>query len=287
MKKIIIILLSIVSSQSLFANTIFTRGDTNGVDCHKLDLKLNRILNESEKDIIFYVHGRGQHPEKGISYLPDFEDAYNAKVIMFHWKSWINWYSRPEDSAKESGSKLRECLDILNKYKIENKEKFSKRKTFFMAHSMGNIVFKNLMEYHYQKDNWAEDLFNAVIMNAPDVKSKKHNTWVDKIDFTKKRYITINDDDFILIGSKAIDVKDVKIFKGARLGASIHSKKSISKKTMYMDFSKISLGGHRYFLDKDKNAPIMKIYRYILEIEKDLSVPYYKNRKYSNILKFK
>ncbi|MFT6068931.1 MAG: hypothetical protein ACJAT2_002959 [Bacteriovoracaceae bacterium] len=244
---------------------------------------MNSVIKDAgEKNILFYVHGRGQHPEKGIDYLPQFEKSYNLKIVMFHWDSWINTITRPERNAVAAGADLNNCLQNLEQYKKEKPEAFKNRKIFYMSHSMGNIVFKSFMENYYSR-NFPDDLFAGLILNAPDVESRHHNKWVDKINFSRNIYINFNGDDFTLLGSKAIDYKDFRFFRGYRLGATPRS--YISKNATYLDLSSISLGGHEYFLEASDH-PISQIFRDIFQERGKFNIPYKLNKKYSNIFIF-
>jgi hypothetical protein len=37
-----------------------------------------------KKNILFFVHGRGKHPEKGIKSIHQLKSEHNLKVTMFH-----------------------------------------------------------------------------------------------------------------------------------------------------------------------------------------------------------
>lgn len=53
-------------------------------------------------NIIFYVHGRGKEPKKSLDeVIPNLEEEYSAKVIMFHWfPSYKGPAGYPDEEAK-------------------------------------------------------------------------------------------------------------------------------------------------------------------------------------------
>ncbi len=277
LKRIILICLVLLGNTRA---DIFINNDENAYKCSDL----NDILQEKldlTKDILFFVHGRGKHPEKGLAYIDTVEGNYDLNVIMFHWNSWINSISRPENNAIDSSRELQNCLNQINRYKEVSK---TDKKFFFFSHSMGNIVFKYFLKDLYEKSTFNNELFKSIILNAPDVESKKHNLWVDKIDFSKNIFITFNLDDSVLIGSKAIDYKDVRPFRGFRLGTRPYS--GITKKANYLDFSKLTIGGHEYFR-YDKSHNITKILNSIFKNNSFSKFPHNQHKKYKNVFIFK
>lgn len=253
----------------MFAADIYFRGNDKGVNCssEQFEMQLIDQLGDS-RPIVFFVHGRGKHPEKGLGYLPEFEDRYGIKVLMFDWPSWINQISRPEKKAVIAGRHLSNCISSFSNFKNKNRKIFEGRKVFLMVHSMGNVVLKSFAE-NYLKSRKFEKIFYSTILNAPDVPAFKHSTWVDKLfSISKNIYITNNVEDLVLIGSKIVDYKDRKIFRGNRLGASKRNflifGKSISKNAKYLDFSLITYGEHEYFLESSSSL-VPKVYDSIFE----------------------
>jgi len=273
------------------ASDLYFRGSSEGLNCSSK--QFDKVLIEQFSDnrpIVFFVHGRGKHPEKGLGYIPEFEDRYKIKVMMFDWPSWINQISRPEDAAVKAGVKLSLCITKFSSFKNKYPEIFDNKKTFFVIHSMGNVVLKSFVENNYVTRN-IENIFHSIILNAPDVPAFRHSRWIDKLfQISKNVYITNNVEDLVLIGSKVVDYKDRKIFRGNRLGASKNNfllfGKSISKKAKYLDFSLITYGEHEYFLES--SSPLVpKIYDSIFEGLEDFKLDYRIKGPNKNIYTFK
>ena len=149
-------------------------------------------------------------------------------------------------------------------------------KVSLLVHSMGNIVFKSMLEDHYQGDfKW--NLFSTITLNAADVPMKDHAEWVERIDFGKSTYITYNDDDIVLYGSEKLDLfnDDFEMLEGKRLGRNLgkYIKRSEIEKAenaIYLDFSRLTFGGHRHFLvkEKRKNHNLIDTFSHLLKGKK-------------------
>jgi hypothetical protein len=290
-----IFIITFLFSIHLYAGPMFLSEDSHGYSCQEyLEVLKPRLKADLKKPLVFYIHGRGKHPQKGIAYLPRFEKRYNINVLMFHWDSWINAITRPEDSAVQSAPQALLCISKLIEFKEKNGYLFHNRNVYLMSHSMGGIVLKTLLE-KYEYGLFPKNSFDAVILNAPDVPASNHDWWIDKaFDFTSKVFVTLNGDDLILFGSRLIDIKDFKLFKGNRLGASTSNfllfGNSLSRDVTYLDFSYLTFGGHRYFIPKkkssDRREPIEEIYEELFKNGDKFKVPFHYDYFHSNILIF-
>ena len=260
MKKILLLIFSLLISFSVIAETALYTSSGKKYEITDVESAMDELLSGSVKTkyINIFVHGRGKHPEKGLEMLPDMEMKHGVKSLMFHWPSWESMLERPVDSAIESARDLNTFLTEFNAYVRRHPVKMFGMKTSLLVHSMGNIVLKSMMENHYNGDfKW--DLFSTLILNGADVPMKRHSEWVDLINFSKSTFITFNDDDMILYGSEQLDKfnNDYKKLEVPRLGRNLE--KYITKKkvhtasdAIYLNFSKLTFGGHRHFLVKDK-----------------------------------
>lgn len=239
----------------------FNVTDVEGVMKEVLGPEPTRYLN-------IFIHGRGKHPEKGIEIMTELEENYGAKTIMFHWPSWKSAIERPVGNAISSAGDLYSFLHELNNYVRHHPFKMFGVKINLVAHSMGNIVFKEMIENFYQAGDFKESLISSLLLNAADVPARDHSNWVDRIDFSKENYITYNDNDIVLFGSEQLDRfdNDYEHYEGTRLGRDLNKsmKKStlLSKNVSYLNISKLTYTGHRHFLvdDKKKNTELKSIF---------------------------
>lgn len=224
--------------------------------------------------INIFIHGRGKHPEKGLEFIPDIEKMYGIKTIMFHWPSWKSAVERPVGNAIEAAEDLAKFLSELDDYTRRHPIRMFGVKLTLLVHSMGNIVFKEMVDNHYQPGGFKRSLFSTLVLNAADVPIRQHSSWVDRIDFSKENFITYNDNDIVLFGSEQLDhfSNDYEEYEGSRLGKDIDkalkkSNESRSSNAKYLNLSKMTFTGHRHFLvdDKEKNIELKLIFSRIFK----------------------
>lgn len=278
MRKILLLTLSILFCISSFAETALYTSSGNKYEITDLENAMDELFDGPGRTsyINIFVHGRGKHPQKGLEMLPEIEKRHGVRTLMFHWPSWESMLERPIDSAIESAKDLNTFLVEYNAYVRRHPIKMFGVKSSLLVHSMGNIVFKSMMENHYNGDfKW--NLFSTLILNAADVPMKRHAEWVDLINFSKSTFITFNDDDMVLYGSEQLDRfnDDYKHLEGPRLGRNLE--KYLKKKrvdtasdAIYLNFSKLTFGGHRHYLvkDKKKNKILKKTFTNLLRGKK-------------------
>ncbi|WP_127714340.1 alpha/beta hydrolase [Halobacteriovorax sp. HLS] len=260
MKKFLLITFTLLVSFGSWAETALYTSSGKKFEITDVEGAMSEIFDEAIKPryINIFVHGRGKHPEKGLEVIPEIEKKHGVKVLMFHWPSWESALERPLADAVESGNDLNAFLLELNAYVRRHPIKMFGVKLSMLVHSMGNIVFRSMIENHYMGDfKW--NLFSTLTLNAADLPMKRHDEWVSKIDFSKSVFITYNDDDVVLYGSEQLDRfnKDFEEFEGPRLGRNLgkylkKNKVGRAPNAVYLDFSKLTFGGHRHYLVKDK-----------------------------------
>jgi esterase/lipase superfamily enzyme len=211
-----------------------------------------------EKNVIIYVHGRGKKTSAEWGNLAFMEKAFNARILMFHWQSWGgSAVVRPTEAAAEASSDLSEVFKQIKAYKESNPEVFANKKITLLAHSMGNVVFRDYMEKFYKSD--LNDLngkllFDSFVSTGADVGLTDHKEWFSKIDFAQKKFVTVNNRDIVLTLSYMLDLKAMRP-KFYKLGLGFRNlritKKMIADLTVpdttYIDLSKSLRSDHRYF----------------------------------------
>lgn len=269
--KLLIIFLVLGLSQTIhaFESKIYISGHKEPYQVNEMQQVFEAIeMDKTTKNIVFYVHGRGKHPEKGIAYLPDLEKRYNIRVIMFSWKSWINFVTRPVASAVTAAKDLDVAFRSIKQFKKKRPSFFKNRNFSFLAHSMGTIVLKSYMNSLYRKKSYNSQFFDTLTLNAADLALFGHKGWLSKIDFSKNIYSTYNKGDAVLLGSKIIDYTRFSFFSGPRLGKSLKYgfiKAKLASNTLYLNFSKLTKSGHSHHRNEEKNkTQLNQIFNYIL-----------------------
>jgi hypothetical protein len=276
--KVFVLAIFFLLSAISFAETGLYTSSGQRYDVDDVEGVMDELFSGPKRPshINVFVHGRGKHPEKGLGMLPEIESTHGVKTIMFHWPSWKSALERPVDKAIASADDLNIFLTALNTYMRRHPIKTFGIKLSLLVHSMGNIVFKTMMEDHYM-GNFKWNLFSTLTLNAADVPMRDHYSWVERIDFSKTTFITYNDDDIVLLGSEQLDMfnDDYEMLEGKRLGRNLGKylkKKEVDKadNAVYLDFSKLTFGGHRHFLvkEKKKNEVLIKTFSSILKGKK-------------------
>jgi hypothetical protein len=277
--------------QYAFTKDLYLVGEEKLISCEQMeDVLISLINNNPEKNIVFYVHGRGKYPERVRSYVPHFEESYNIKVIGFIWKAWNHWYKRPYHSAIKTAPRLLKCLNEFQKFKLKNIELFAGKHVTFLVHSMGNVIMKEILQ-NYDMSNLRNDLFDQVILNAADVPRKNHKDWLKNLHLSPKIFITINNDDPVLASSALSDFSNEG---GRRLGAKVKDPfvpaRDAITQVSYLDIDNLSYIGHRHFADvigKDKVRKIEKLFNYLFNNELgDFPIKYKRSKKFNNYLIF-
>ena len=288
--KLFYVLCSLIVLNPIYASELLILDQPGLFSCEDMQGHLKLLLEQNpHKNFVFYVHGRGKHPQKAFNYLPKFQSEYNVVTMMFTWDSWSNWYTRPAENALEEAPRLITCLEEFQKFKENNKTLFKNRLAHFILHSMGNIILKEILE-QYPVLQLDQLLFDSIILNAADVPSKNHNEWLQKLQLSKKVYVTLNGDDIVLAASRHIDFSGQGTRRlGTRFEDPVLWDFNNSIKFYYLDFDRISFLGHRHFFTSEgsREKYVTQIYRYLLTAKVgDFPVKYKASSQYPNHLIF-
>jgi len=227
---------------------------------------------DPDKNILIYVHGRGRDVKDEWESLTQLEKNYNVRILMFDWPSWTSTFRRPVKNAEDSSVELFKIFNAVKKFKQD----YGKDKTFtLLCHSMGNVVFSHFIKRYYVSgyhENDGQPLIENFIANAPDVAMRGHAEWLSKVDFVKRRFVLMNNRDFVLLASYILDIKERNPYF-YKLGLGFQnlplSDKKIQKMmdpdTTYIDFSYSLKNEHRYF--QNKSEAIQDVLRQLINGE--------------------
>jgi len=234
---------------------------------------------ETQKSILFFVHGCNNVVKDVVKDARDIEDLYDDVIVVpFTWPangggvvSGAASYSSDKADGRQSASALnrvvgkiqfyhslltRARLDSIRqraakKYPDNNvaakeyftqlQEKTCQTKLSLLCHSMGNYVLKHTL---LTSDSRTRDLvFDNICLVAADANNKNHSEWVGKLDVRNRCYIVINENDNALAASR-IKPGDEQL---ARLGHYTRQLNSLN--AYYIDFTGVDDVGreHTYF----------------------------------------
>ena len=200
------------------------------VELLKLD-DAKRQLSESQKPILFVVHGFDQTLDKTIERSQLLADIYPVEVVVFTWPShpavspfsgYLDKFIRYVSNRGRSRAK-RSAHALLHAFK-EGKKLLGGHNTSvsLLVHSMGNLVLERAL----RAETPDLSFFSNVILHQAEVKSLNHHLWVEQMQH-ERAWVTINRNDHALRATEK--------FKKPRLGSSTPSREA--KGARYIDFT--------------------------------------------------
>ncbi len=221
-------------------------------DTHYASLKVAcDVAAEARKrktHILFFVHGFNNDMTDVVKRAEDLAARYGIIVIPFSWPangggvSGIASYKSDKRDARASAGGLERAMQKVGDYlqlitEARRKELWDAaqdrhadnpeaRDSLYskllekdcpytvnaLFHSMGNYLLKHML-----KSSIAEGAgltFDNVLLVAADTNNKDHDTWVGRIRFRRRCFVTINENDHALAASRAKSGSD----QLARLG---------------------------------------------------------------------
>lgn len=213
----------------------------------------------SEKNILFYVHGRKRLVSDEIKRIKGMEERYGMKIVMLHWDSYQTLITRPVENASIASDSLYESFEEIKRFRNDYPEHFKDHSLNLLCHSMGNLVLKYTVEKYYMNTEIKEKIFNHYISVGADVPLTKHKVWLSKFNLAQQNFIMMNNRDIVLLLSYALDMRFHNPFT-YRLGLGFdnivglkeHVMKNLEPNTKYIDLSKVLVADHGYFMSDNK-----------------------------------
>jgi len=257
-----------------------------------------RRLQRSKKNLLLFVHGFNNDVESVAERALRLQKHYGVEVLAFSWpangggaRGALSYKSDKKDSRasigaldrvlekigaylrilrEESAQKIRESAverfdddaEPRDEFIAKALEKQCPVHVSLMLHSMGNYLFKQLLKSSIYSGD--ELIFDNVIMAAADTNSEDHSSWVDRIQFRNRLYITINEDDSALKLSRA----KLGSAQKARLGHFPYELNS--DRAVYVDFTEARFvkDSHAYFEGTPlRNTVVKRFFRNALNGE--------------------
>ena len=130
------------------------------------------------------VHGAGPYPEKAWheKSFQRLQANYGISALMFHWPAFIDWRTIPRQNASQAGPFFANGLKQLNG--LFMKGDIAEGRRTLLLHSMGTEVLRAAMKDVHGK--LSRQLFDAVVLIAPETELAGHALWVEQIDFSRQ-----------------------------------------------------------------------------------------------------
>ena len=215
-----------------------------------------------KSDWVFYIHGFNQSFRQSIEASREIAQKYGVDVIVFSWVAnpggfVTSEYARARQAAKASANAVDHALEKLGTYLFERtREEIEACDVRFnlLIHSLGNYLVEQFVRAPVFSGETR--IFDNVIFHQADVDHKTHTEWIDRVEYGRRLYITINENDRIL---KASDV-----INPARLGNTAEN--LTSSRAIYMDFTngKGVRREHNFFIGDHGNQTIEQFFQQVL-----------------------
>lgn len=225
-----------------------------------------QTMSEEHGNWLMFVHGAGKTFQRAVWRAFDIAHYHQINVLAYSWpsadprdlsfKGFKNQLIKYQQSLPHL-QKSFELADTFKKECLKDNESMN-----LMLHSMGNMLLEDLVN-NDQLNHLSRDLFDNVIINASSVKEENHKNWIEKLDFQKRIYITINKGD--------VNLKGVRVFlnQGIQLGQKVKSEPT--ELAEYINFTK-AIGfklppgkSHTYYIAEtaEKHPEITAFYQQV------------------------
>ncbi|SHM36218.1 alpha/beta hydrolase [Chitinophaga sp. CF418] len=207
-------------------------------------------LMPEKRDIVVYAEGMGKIFTTNVERALLMRSQYNVNVVMFDYAS-INTTYKPSRNFKFARSNARlsaphyfRLLQLIQQARRDKEDWVEHVKVTTFCHSMGNIIFMEMMK-HQPYDQLNKDPFiDNVVLNAACVPAKGHKEWVERIRFANKIYIHYNRSDWQLKGAHLLTL-------APQLGEKLKRKRAAN--ASYVNFHGQGGRQHSYFLNFPQN----------------------------------
>ena len=224
-----------------------------------------------KKTWLFFIHGFNQSFAGGLETSWQLSQIYNVDVILFSWPSnpggfVTDEYRRARQAAKASANALDRSLDKLGSYLVNRPYEEIQQcpvSLNLMAHSLGNFMLESVARDPIFMENIS--LFTNLIFHQADVDNRLHEYWIDRVTYSSRMYVTINEEDLVLKASDLINPN--------RLGNTV--KNLNGDDPIYVDFTDgAGVGGaHNLFLEVQDNPTVMDFCQRVLHGRRGEVVP--------------
>ncbi len=203
----------------------------------KVACDLAENARAKKRHILFFVHGFNNDMEDVVQQADALEERYNIMVVPFSWPAngggisgTASYKSDKRDARASTGAleraiqKVQEYLrgltearrsDLWEQAGEKHPNNQQAREALYTAllekdcpftvnamfHSMGNYLLKQMLKSSIADGSGLT--FDNVLLVAADTNNLDHNLWVERIQFRKRCFITINENDYALGASRA------------------------------------------------------------------------------------
>ena len=165
---------------------------------------LLKDANSKGQRVLFYLHGRGDEPEKsfdpkmtGGGVFGRLSSEYGVRVILINWNSKAKGTDRSEPLSKveEGATTFNRVLANIVEFQRLNP---AVPRPALLVHSMGSIVISSQVQKHGWPAAQGKPIFSNILFSQPDSDSQGHAEWLSKVAASERVYVTQNLHDSVL-----------------------------------------------------------------------------------------
>jgi hypothetical protein len=202
-------------------------------------------------DFLVYVDGHGKTFDQLLQRGFEISERFGINVVLFDWPTD---YLALRKTAQNADEVTGNFLQAMRELDLVRQQYFSNASFSVIFHSMGNHILRNIVDRKLGTFMPA-NLFSNIVINAAAVRQSNHATWIEKVSFARRIYITINDEDRPLQGARLLRM-------AKQLGSGFNGKPASN--AYYIDFSEIASIEHNLFLGRSaiemENSQIFRFY---------------------------
>lgn len=188
-------------------------------------------LHNTGRNCVLYVHGFNKEFRETLEQARSIHDRYGVATVLFSWPSnpggWNpgEEYRMAQSIARQSTIAFDRVLGLLGAFFGEIDPAQCSNSFNLLVHSLGAYLFEDFVRDPIFAGQTR--LFDNIVLHQADVDLISHTEWVDKLRFSRRVYVTINERD------KFLDLSDV--INPDRLGNTVRNLSG--KHAIYLDFT--------------------------------------------------
>lgn len=245
------------SSNNQWSLELLPEDNATTIPSQELFEEIARGIRDGDykRNWVFYIPGYNQSSRSSLDASWQISQKYEVDVVLFSWPSnpggfILEEYPQAIEAARISAQALNQTFDKLNRYigncPLNDIEQRGISFNLFI-HSLGNLIVENYVRSHLLSGTI--EIFHNIIFHQADVDNEGHGEWIDRIEFSRRIYVTINRNDYVLTGSGAFHLDRLNAINvNNRLGNT--TSELIATKPSYVDFTsgRFVANAHNLFL---------------------------------------
>ena len=177
-------------------------------------LDLQKRMRARCRDAVLFVHGYNNDFRDVLERGHRLERDYDVEVVCFTWPADGNGgrgrlrgslagtlaYKSDKNDAVRSVPAFDRTLQKLAEYLGRYRDDRCDGRVSLLLHSMGNYLFKHLLKSSIYEGE--TEIFDNVLLCAADVNNEAHEEWLDRVQYRRRLYVTLNENDVALAASR-------------------------------------------------------------------------------------